>query len=95
MPGQAALEHCSASLEQALLLNLLEYQDLTAVHQILNSPVPPAVLDEAPVGDFVDVIYAADADVDVDFELQQTQLQHQLLMLQRCVYQRLAPAVCF
>jgi len=54
------------------------------------------VLAVALVGGFVDVTYAAaaDADVDIDFELQQTQLWHQLLMLQLCVYRRLAPAVC-
>ncbi len=76
-------------------LNLLDYQDLTAVHQILNWAALPAVLAEALAGDFVVVIYAAAADdADVDFELQQTQLQHQLLMLQLCVYRRLVPAVC-
>jgi len=53
------------------------------------------VLAEALVGDFVDVIYAAVAGADdVDFEFQRTQLQHQLLMLQLCVYRRLVPAVC-
>ena len=77
-------------------MNLLDYQDLTAVHQILNWAALPAVLAEAFAGGFVDVIYAAAAetDADDDFELQQTQLQHQLLMLQLCVYQRLVPAVC-
>jgi len=94
-PDQAALGHCSAWLEQALQLNLLDYQDLTAVHQILNWSAPSAVLAEALVGDFVEVIYAAVAGADdVDFEFQRTQLQHQLLMLQLCVYRRLVPAVC-
>jgi len=53
------------------------------------------VLDQAPAGDFADLIYDVVADdADVDFELQQTQLQHQLLLLQLCVYRRLALAVC-
>lgn len=93
MPDQAALEHCSASLEQALLLNLPDYQDLTAVHQILNWAVPPAVVAATLVADFVNVIFAAVAGADADFGLQQTRLQHQLLMLQLCVYRRRVPAV--
>ena len=73
---------------------LLDYQDSTAVHQIVNCAALAAVLAEALVGNCADVIYAAVAGADVDFERHYTQLQHQLLMLPLCVYQRLVPAVC-
>jgi len=44
---------------------LLDYQDLTAVHQIVNCAALPAVLAEVLVGDYVDAIYAV---AGADFE---------------------------